>query len=110
MLTQVPSAGVVIDQPLVEEPLDGAALRPRIPKRLPGRHQVGVLLVQLVLEPSEGAAAADRPTQPTPGAVIADPLDEVEHVSVPHRGGQRIDRNEVKVLKVYRVRPVDPSI
>ena len=77
------SAVASSDELLVEEPLDGATPCPRRPERLPDAHQLGVLLVQLVPEPPEGAASVEGAQQAARGALVGQPLGEVDHVVVP---------------------------
>lgn len=45
--------GTVVNQVLVQEPLDGASLGSHITQGMPCRDQLGMVLVQLVPEPSE---------------------------------------------------------
>ena len=59
MVVEEAISGVLIDEPVVEQPLDGAALGAVVAEGVPDREQLGVLLVKLVLEPAEGAPALD---------------------------------------------------
>lgn len=67
-----PLGGVFVDQPFVCQPLHGPDPCPGIPQRVPGRDQVGVLLVQRILEAPECALALQRAAQALPYAAVAD--------------------------------------
>ena len=61
MLRQVPLGLALVDQPLVEQPLDCAAPCPHITKPLIDRHQIRILLEQLIPEPAERTPPTNRP-------------------------------------------------
>ena len=48
--------GAVVDESLVEQPLDGPALGSCITQGVPRRNQFGVVFIDLVLESSEGSS------------------------------------------------------
>src|SRR5262245_51756737 len=77
---------------------------------MPGGQEVRVLLVQFVLEPAECAATVDRPRESPTGAVVADLLDKVGHVLIPDMGGQRIDSDQVQLVEINRIAPVNPEV
>lgn len=54
-----PVGGGLVDEAFVEEPLDGAALGAYVLERVPARHELGVALVEPVLEPSECSASPE---------------------------------------------------
>ncbi len=60
-------SGVLVDEALVQEPFDGAALGSDVTQGVPGRDQLGKVLVELVLEPTERSRA---PAAPWPGVVL----------------------------------------
>jgi hypothetical protein len=70
MLVEETRGHGVLDERVVGEPLDRAALGAYVAEGVPGRQQLRVLLVQLVLEPAEGAVAPQSllqsPRIPTP--------------------------------------------
>jgi hypothetical protein len=70
MAGQEAAGGIVVDEGIVGQPLDGAALGADIAERVPGRQQVRILVVELVFEAAEGAFALDGPGQPARGAFI----------------------------------------
>jgi hypothetical protein len=73
----------VVDEGGIGQPLHGPAPGPGMPERAPRGQQVGVLLVELVLEAAGGALALDRKGQRAVGAFIGYPIGEVGHVLVP---------------------------
>ena len=75
--------GVVIDERVVDQPLDCAAFGSGGAERVPCGQQVRVVLVQAVFEPAERALALDGPGQTAPGSLVADARGEVGHVLVP---------------------------
>lgn len=62
------------DESLVEEPSDCSALSAGDMEALPHRHQVRVLLVQLVPEPAERSSAGECSGHALPGSGVADLL------------------------------------
>jgi len=54
-------SGVIRDEALVLEPVDGAALSSDVTQRVPRRDQLGKVLVELVLEPTERSPPLKRP-------------------------------------------------
>ncbi|MEV6272973.1 hypothetical protein AB0L64_37795 [Kribbella sp. NPDC051936] len=67
---------VVAGKPFVQQPLDGSALGSHVTKGVPDRHQLGVFLVQLVLESAEGSLAEDCPLQPSSDTLVAERLGQ----------------------------------
>ena len=65
----------------------------------PGAPQLGVV-GQRVLEAPERAAAHDRPLEQVARACVAHVADEVLHVAVADRDGQRLNHHHVRVLGV----------
>jgi hypothetical protein len=51
------SGGVIVDERVVDQPLDGAAVGSGRVEGVPGRQQVGVVLVQAIFEPAERTLA-----------------------------------------------------
>jgi hypothetical protein len=68
MVGQETGGGIVGDEWIVGQPLDGPALGADITERVPRWQQVRMFVVKFVLEPAEGASALDGPGQPAPGA------------------------------------------
>jgi hypothetical protein len=102
--------GVVIDDRIVGQPLDGLALGADIAERIPRCEQVRIRIVELVPESAKGAFALDGPRQPAPGAFIGDGFGEVGHVLVPDPGWQWIDADQVQFVEVDRCLPVDAGV
>ena len=71
MVIEKPYGRVVVDERVVDEPVDHAALGAGVAEGVPRAQQMPILLVQLVFETMKGARARN------------DPLDEVDHVLVP---------------------------
>lgn len=90
-----PLRGAVVDEPLVEQPLDGPALGSNITQGMPCRNQVGVVFIQLVLESPERSPSIQRPGQASAGCAVADAFGKVGHVLEPHVGRERIDGDEI---------------
>ena len=91
MASQEAAGGIVIDERVAGQPLDGPAPGADIAERVPRWQQAWMLIVELVLEAAEGTFALDGPRQPASGAFIGNGLGEVGHVLVPDPGRQRID-------------------
>lgn len=102
--------GTVVDEVLVQEPLDGASLGSHITQRMPCRDQLGVVLIQLVPETSERSPSLQRPGQASASRTVADALGEVDHVLIPDVRRQRIDENQIQLLQVDWVLPVDAGV
>ncbi|MEU5942158.1 hypothetical protein ABZ807_23910 [Micromonospora sp. NPDC047548] len=66
--------------------------------------------MQLVSEPAEGALALDGTCKSAAGRLVADPLGEVSHVLIPDVGRQRIDADQVEVVKVPGRFSVDSTV
>ena len=64
MVGQEAISGVAVDQRVIGEPLDGAALGAGAAEGIPDWYQVRILAVELVLGPGEGSLALDGPGQP----------------------------------------------
>jgi hypothetical protein len=56
-----PVRGAIIDESLVQQPLDGSALGSSVTKGVPRRNQFGVVVVDLLLESSERSRSLQRP-------------------------------------------------
>src|SRR5271165_7108421 len=91
---------VVAGERVAGEPLDCATAGPGVAEGVPRGQQVRVLLLQLGFEPAEGALALDSPRQSPPGPLVADLIGEVRHVLIPDVGRQRIDADQVQLVKV----------
>lgn len=55
--------GLLVDEPLVKQPLNRPALGANIPQGVPRRDQLGVVFIYLALESSEGSPSLQRPCQ-----------------------------------------------
>ena len=102
--------GVLVDESLVQEPLDGAALGSRITEGVPRRDQLGEALVELVLEPTERSPPLQRAGQPSAGRPVADAVGEVGHVLIPDVRRERVDGNEVQLVDLDGVLPIDAGV
>ncbi len=58
--------GLVVDERVVDQPLDSAAFGSGGAEGVPYRQQLRIVLVQPVLEPAERALAVDGPGQTAP--------------------------------------------
>jgi hypothetical protein len=99
-----------VDESLVEQPLDGPALGSNITQGVPRRNQLGVSLIDLVLESSKRSPPLQRLSQVSPDDAVADALSEVGHVLKPHIGRKRIDDEKVQLVDLDRVHPVDACV
>src|SRR5450755_1353448 len=63
VLVEETGGRVVIDQRVVGEPLDRAAVGPGVAEGVPRRQQLRGLLLQLGFEPAEGTLALNSPRQ-----------------------------------------------
>lgn len=104
------SGCIGVDELLIQQPLDGSTCCARVAEGVPRRHEIWVFLVQLVLEPPEGSLASDCPAQPPAGTVVTDSFGEVDHVRVPHPRRKRIDWDEIHLVQVDGVLPVDAGV
>ena len=52
---------LVVDEGLAYEPFDGAALDSSVTQRLQGRDELGMVLMELALEPTERSPAPEAP-------------------------------------------------
>lgn len=87
---------VVVDERVVGEPLDCAALGARVTEGVPHRQQVRMILVQLVFEPAERAVAnSSKSSQLTSSIVSA----SRSHVVVDH-GRLRRERSRQRVRRL----------
>ena len=105
-----PGGCVVVDERVVDKPVDRAALGAGLAEGVPRRQQVRMLLVQHVFETTKGALALNRSHQPASGLVIADPLGELGHVLVPDVGREGIDNHQVQVINVDGCLAVDTGV
>ena len=69
-----------------------------------------MFLVQHVFETTKGALALNGSRQPASGSVIAGPLGEVGYVLIPDIRRQRVDADQVQVIKVDRCLTVDTGV
>ncbi len=53
--------GVLVDEPVVQEPTDGAALSWDVPEGVPRRDQLGTVLIALAFEPAERSWPPEAP-------------------------------------------------
>ncbi len=65
-------SSVVVDEAMVQEPFDGAALGSNVTQRVPGRDELWVVLIELVLETTERSTPLKRPGQASAGRIVAD--------------------------------------
>ena len=101
---------VLVNESLVEQPLDGSALRSNTAKAVPRRDQFGMVFIEFVLESSKGAAPLQGPFQASTDRSVADTFCEVGHVPKPHVGWKRIDGNEIQFVNFDGVLPVDSRV
>ncbi len=64
--------GAVVDESLVQQPLDGPTLGSNITQGVPRRNQFGVVFIDLVLESSERSPPLQRLGQLSAGRAVAD--------------------------------------
>ena len=53
-------SSILVDELMVRQPVDGAALGANVTRRVPVRDEIGEALVDLVLEPAEGSSPVKR--------------------------------------------------
>ena len=97
----------VIDELLVQQPVNGALVGSSIPEGVPRRDEVGMMVIDLGLEASERFSPLKRVLQASPGRDVADAVSEVGHVLVPDVRRERIDGHQVQLIDVDWVLPVD---
>ena len=102
--------GAVVDESLVKQPLDGPALGSNITQGMPRRNQFGVVFIELVLESSERSPPLQRLCQASAGRAVADAVSKVGHVLIPHVGRERVDENEIQLVDLDGVLPVDARV
>ena len=90
----------LVDKVVVNKPLHGTTLGAGVTKGVPGLQEIRTLLMEFVLEPSEGATPPDRAGQSPARPVVTDPVCEVSHVLVPHIGRQRVDADQVDIVQI----------
>ncbi len=95
-----PLREAALEQPLVRQPLNDAALHAGVVERKP--HLTQLLEVQQrVLEPTERAAPGDRPLQQIPSSRVPHPVDEVLHIPVGLAGRDRLDADQPTIQPVF---------
>src|SRR4029077_14767857 len=97
----------LVDKVLVNKPLHGTTLGAGVTKGVPGLQEIRRLLMEFVLEPSEGATPPDRAGQSPARPIVTDPVCEVSHVLVPHIGRQRVDADQVSIVQRSEERRVE---
>ena len=107
MLIDEAIRSIGINERVIGQPLHSAPPGAGDPECLPGRQQVRVLLVELIFKPAKGSLALNSPCQPEPGTLIRDPVGEVSHILIPDPRRQRIDDNQVQIIKIDRRLPIN---
>ncbi len=102
--------GAAVDEFLVQEPFDGTSLGSNVMPGMPSRDQFGMVLVELVLEPSECSLPLKDAGKAAAGRLVGDALGEVDQVLVPDVRRQRIDRNVVQLIDLNGVLPIDARV
>src|SRR6478672_4918986 len=69
-----------------------------------------MVFVELVLEPSERSSSMQRLTQLSTGYSVADAVGKVGHVLKPHRRWQRVDEDEIELVDLDWVLPIDTRV
>ncbi len=69
-----------------------------------------MVLIKLVLEPTEPSPPLKRPGQAPAGRIVADALSETGHVLIPDVRRDRIDGNEVQLVDLDGVLAVDACV
>lgn len=110
VVIEKPRGCVVVDERVVDEPVDRAALGAGLAEGVPRGQQVRILLVQHVFETTKGALALNGSRQPASGSVIAGPLGEVGHVLVPDVGREGVDADQIQVIEVDGCLAVDTGV
>jgi hypothetical protein len=100
----------LVDDVIVDEPSNGAPLRAGVAEGVPGRKQLWVLLVELVFESPERPFPPERSGESASCALIADSVSEVGHVLVPHVRRQRLDPDQINLVQVDGMFPVQPAV
>ncbi|MGH3431723.1 MAG: hypothetical protein ACRDQB_02690 [Thermocrispum sp.] len=75
--------GAVVDESVVKQPLDSPALGSNITQGAPRRNQIGVVLIELVLESSERHLARSRVDQPSVLVVRSARAVAISSTSIP---------------------------
>jgi hypothetical protein len=88
-----------LDQLLVCQPLDGAALHAGVVEGEPRLTQIGEVQ-QHVLEPAEGASPGDGPLPQVPRPLVPHAADEVLHVPICFSGRDRLDADHSPIRRV----------
>jgi hypothetical protein len=110
VVVEKPGGCVVVDERVVDQPVNRAALSAGLAKGVPRRQQVRMFLVKYVLETTKGALARNGSRQVASGFVVAGSLGEVGHVLVPDGGREGVDADQVQVLEVDGCLAVDTGV
>jgi hypothetical protein len=102
--------GAVVDESPVEQPLDRPTLGSDIAQRVPRRDQIRMVFVELVLESPERSSSLQRLSQLSTGHAVADAIGKVSHVLKPHRRRRRVDEDEIELVDLDGVLPVDARV
>lgn len=102
--------GTVVDESLVGQPLDGPTLGSDIAQRVPRRGQIRMAFVELVLESPERSSSLQRLSQLLTGYGVGDAIGKVSHVLKPHRRRQRVDEDEIELVDLDGVLPIDARV
>ena len=105
-----PLGSVLVDQLFIRQPLSGPDPCPGATEGVPGRDQLRVRLVELVLEAPERALARQRAAQALASAAVADAVAEVDYVLVPDVGREGVDHGQVQLVELDRVFTVAPRV
>jgi hypothetical protein len=102
--------GAFVDESLVKQPLDSTALGSGVTQGVPRRNQLGMTFIDLVLESAERSPTLQRLGQLSPDNAVADAVSEVGHVLKPHIRRERVDEEEVELVDLDWVLPVDACV
>ena len=100
----------IVDESFIEEPSDSAALRSDVAESVPDRDEVWMAFIELVLESPECTSPSEGVGQLSADCEIADAASEVDHVLEPDVGGKRVDWDQVEVVEVDGVLPIDTGV
>jgi len=103
-------SGVLVDEALIQKPIDGAVLGSKVTEGVPRRDQLGMVLIELVLEPAKRSRPLKRRGQALSSRTVADAPSEVGHVLIPDVRRERLDGNEVQLIDLDGVLAIDACI